>query len=72
MATLDAILKIREGLTPTVTIISFQDVADEIHGEVRYEIKGFGFPVINQVAFRADRAGNILALNPMVQIGLST
>lgn len=53
MATLDSVRKIREGLTPTVTIVSFEDVADEIHGEVRYEIKGYGFPVINQVAFRA-------------------
>ena len=70
MATLDVIRKIREGLTPRVTIFSFEDVGDEIQGEVRYEMDGFGFPVINQVAFRADHTGKILALNPMVQIGL--
>lgn len=69
MARLDCIRKIREGLTPRITIVSFEDVDNEIQGEVRYEIDGFGFPVINQVAFRADREGKILALSPMVQIG---
>lgn len=63
MATLDCLRKIREGLTPRLTIVIFEDVDDEIRGEVRYEMDGFGFPVINQVAFRADRAGKILALN---------
>ena len=46
MATLDSIRKIREGLTPRITIVSFKDVADEIQGEARYEIEGFGYPVI--------------------------
>lgn len=69
MASKEALQKIREGLTPSVSIVAFKDVLDEIQGEVRYEINAPGHPIINQVSFRADLAGKILWLNPMVQIG---
>ena len=62
MASPEVIQKIREGLTPLVSIVGFKDLDGEIQGEVRYEMNGFGYPVINQVSFRADLDGNLLSV----------
>jgi len=66
----EVIQQIREGLTPSVSIVAFKDLGSEIQGEVRYEINGFGCPVINQATFRADKDGKLLAFHPAVQVGL--
>jgi len=63
MVTAAVIGRIREGLTPIVAIVSFKDLGSEVQGEVRYEINGFGYPVISQATFRADREGKLLAFN---------
>ena len=70
MVTKEIIGKIKEELTPLVSIVAFQDLGAEIRGAVRYEINGWGYPVIAQATFRADREGNILEFNPTVRIGI--
>lgn len=70
MATLGCLQKIREGLTLRLSVVSFKDVGDRIEGQVRYELDGFGFPVINEVTFEADKEGKILKASPSLQIGV--
>ena len=70
MVTAEVIGRIREGITPIVAIVSFEDFGSEVRGEARYEINGFGYPVIAEATFRADREGKILELNPTVRIGV--
>lgn len=60
MARLEAIQKIREGLTPRVEIVSFKDEGNEIRGEAQLEIGGFICPVAFRGQFRADREGKLL------------
>lgn len=72
MATSETIKTIREGLTPSVTIVSFKDKGQEIVGEARFEINGFGFPVIQQSGFKADKEGKLLALYPGIQFGIAS
>ena len=66
----EALEKIKEALTPTITVVSCQDLHDDLDGcilgELRYSFKlpiGFGLPPITlgkTVTFMADKDGNIL------------
>ena len=50
------------GLTPKIAIVSFQYIGDKIHGKIRYQINGFGYPLIAEATFRADLNGKILEI----------
>lgn len=69
MVKLEIIEKIRGGITPQVHIVSFQDLGNEIIGEVAYMLNGFGYPIIAKATFRADSEGEILGIKSLVEMG---
>ena len=63
MATLEAIKRIRENLTPQVTLRSFQDSGEGILVEVKYDYRGFPIPYARVFKAKADKQGNILGMD---------
>ena len=60
MPSLEVIGKIRENLTPVVTLRSVEDRGKEILVEVKYEYRGFPYHYARVFKAKADNQGNLI------------
>jgi hypothetical protein len=63
MPSLEVIGKIRQNLTPIVTLRSSEDRGTEVVVEVKYEYRGFPFNFARVFKATADRQGNIIRMD---------